>query len=402
MSRIAFVTWNGGGNLGPALAIARELERRGHQAVFLGHDSQRPAIEAAGHAFTGYTPRSRQAGPPANPAERQRLLLSGTWLNTSLADDLVAMLARDPAGIVVIDCMLAGVLARSAEFGAPTAVLVPGLYHCVLPVRDAMLQAGLQLMAQADLPVPDPAAMKWENKDLVLVTSLHELDGVGGGPGPQRALRRAGVCLAARTAILAPAVAGGGSPAADPGQPQHHARPDHPRSPAARPRCAGTPARPGADDHQHRPARHPHPGAERGGHRLAAAPGDPAPRQPHDHPRRPRQRHRGTGPRCPAGVHPRCWRGPPVIAARAEALGAGQTVSPQAPASELRDAARHVLATRSCQQAARRLARIIGQHDGAANGASALEDYAAQPATWPHPAATTTPATSPTPKSTKP
>jgi hypothetical protein len=36
MSRIAFVTWNGGGNLGPALAMARELGRRGHRVAFLG------------------------------------------------------------------------------------------------------------------------------------------------------------------------------------------------------------------------------------------------------------------------------------------------------------------------------------------------------------------------------
>ena len=75
----------------------------------------------------------------------QRLLMAGTWLNISLADDLAAILAREPADAVVIDCMLAGVLARSAEFGAPAAVLVPGLYHSVLPVRDAMLAAGLGL-----------------------------------------------------------------------------------------------------------------------------------------------------------------------------------------------------------------------------------------------------------------
>ena len=46
MSWIAFITWNGGGNLGPALAIARELARRGHRAVFLGQDTQRPAASA--------------------------------------------------------------------------------------------------------------------------------------------------------------------------------------------------------------------------------------------------------------------------------------------------------------------------------------------------------------------
>ena len=55
MSQIAFVTWNGGGNLGPALAIARELRRRGPRAAFLGQETQRPAIEAVGHTFIGCT-----------------------------------------------------------------------------------------------------------------------------------------------------------------------------------------------------------------------------------------------------------------------------------------------------------------------------------------------------------
>jgi hypothetical protein len=127
MSRIVFVTWDGGGNLVPALGIARELHQRGHKAAFLGQQTQRYAIEAAGRSFTAYALRGPSAGPPATAAERQRLLIRDTWLNTGLADDLVAMLARDPADSVVIDCMLAGALARSGEFTAPAAVLVHGL-----------------------------------------------------------------------------------------------------------------------------------------------------------------------------------------------------------------------------------------------------------------------------------
>jgi len=68
----------------------------------------------------------------------------------------------------------------------------------------------------------------------------------------------------------------------------------------------------------------------------------------------------------------------PIIAARVEALGAGQTVSRQAPARELHDTAGHVLAARSYQQIAGRLARIIGQHDGAATAASEVQDLAAR------------------------
>jgi hypothetical protein len=63
-------------------------------------------------------------------------------------------------------------------------VLVPRLHHCALPVRDAMLAAGIGLLARVGLPAPDTAGMKWENKDLVLVTSLHELDGLTADPAP--------------------------------------------------------------------------------------------------------------------------------------------------------------------------------------------------------------------------
>jgi hypothetical protein len=65
MSPIAFVTWNGDGNLAPALSIARELHRRGHRAALLGEDAQRPAVEAAGLVFTGY-PAAFSVGRPAS------------------------------------------------------------------------------------------------------------------------------------------------------------------------------------------------------------------------------------------------------------------------------------------------------------------------------------------------
>ena len=50
MSTFVFVTWNGGGNLTPALGIARALAERGHTVAFLGEETQRRRIEAAGLA----------------------------------------------------------------------------------------------------------------------------------------------------------------------------------------------------------------------------------------------------------------------------------------------------------------------------------------------------------------
>jgi len=49
-----FVTWDGGGNLPPALGLARELARRGHGVTFLGHAQQRSRIEAAGFPFDAF------------------------------------------------------------------------------------------------------------------------------------------------------------------------------------------------------------------------------------------------------------------------------------------------------------------------------------------------------------
>jgi hypothetical protein len=46
------VTFDGGGNLPPKLALARRLVERGHDVRFLGHRSQRSAVERGGFAFT--------------------------------------------------------------------------------------------------------------------------------------------------------------------------------------------------------------------------------------------------------------------------------------------------------------------------------------------------------------
>jgi len=63
----------------------------------------------------------------------------------------------------------------------------------------------------------------------------------------------------------------------------------------------------------------------------------------------------------------------PVIARRVEALGAGKMISAGAEASQLRDTAAQVLTEASYRQAARRLAGVLANVDGAASAASVLE-----------------------------
>src|SRR5512134_1915217 len=50
-SRILFVTWGSLGDLHPYLALARELQRRGHRAGIASLAAYRPAVEAAGVSF---------------------------------------------------------------------------------------------------------------------------------------------------------------------------------------------------------------------------------------------------------------------------------------------------------------------------------------------------------------
>jgi hypothetical protein len=77
MARVVFATWQGGGNQILALGIACALSERGHAVAFIGQESQRRRIEAAGFAFTAYASRpaweTTPAAPPS-PAAAQGLI----------------------------------------------------------------------------------------------------------------------------------------------------------------------------------------------------------------------------------------------------------------------------------------------------------------------------------------
>jgi UDP:flavonoid glycosyltransferase YjiC (YdhE family) len=104
MARYVFVTWDGGGNRMPTIAIARALLQRGHEVRVLGHDSQAAAYRAAGLRFTPYASAPGFALDP-RPAGMLRL-----FTDRGLADDTLSQLAADPADLVVVDCMLFAVL----------------------------------------------------------------------------------------------------------------------------------------------------------------------------------------------------------------------------------------------------------------------------------------------------
>ena len=70
MADILFVTWDGGGNVPPALAIARRMQARGHTVRFLGHAAQADRLRAAGSASRRAS--TLGASPRRNRTRRSR------------------------------------------------------------------------------------------------------------------------------------------------------------------------------------------------------------------------------------------------------------------------------------------------------------------------------------------
>jgi hypothetical protein len=100
MASILFVTWDGGGNLPPALGIAAELRSRGGQVRFLGHEQQRRAIEGAGLRFEPY--RHARPWSSAAPADglRGAARIFSVFTDRGPGEDLLASIGREPADLV--------------------------------------------------------------------------------------------------------------------------------------------------------------------------------------------------------------------------------------------------------------------------------------------------------------
>ena len=111
MTEIVFATWDGGGNVPPAVAIATEVQRRGARVRFLGHEAQRAALTGAGFEFRAYGDDFVGAEPNSVP----RVL--GMFTDRRLGAALLDELRREPADVVVADCLLLGVLRACATSG---------------------------------------------------------------------------------------------------------------------------------------------------------------------------------------------------------------------------------------------------------------------------------------------
>ncbi len=168
MAEILVVTWDGGGNVPPALGIARELLARGHRVRVAGHPVQRDPLTAAGFEVVP----SSHARDFAGTEESSPVTMIRTFSDRGLSHDVTEALDARPADLVVVDCMLMGVIETVREHGTPYVVLehlYDAFYRSVLrgPIGIGMRLHGLR---------PGRALSGAATR---LVTSIPDLDPAG-------------------------------------------------------------------------------------------------------------------------------------------------------------------------------------------------------------------------------
>ena len=119
MADILFVTWDGGGNVPPALGIATELESRGHTARFLGHAGQLDSLARAGFE----TVHPRHARDFDNARDYSPLNMMATFGDRGIGLDMLEAVARRPTDVVVVDALMVGAMRAAADAGLRYVVL---------------------------------------------------------------------------------------------------------------------------------------------------------------------------------------------------------------------------------------------------------------------------------------
>lgn len=174
MSNILFVTWDGGGNVPPAIGIAAELQQRGHRVRVMGHHVQDAHVSATGLDFTAFrTARAFQAIDNSTPLD-----YVGVFGDRAMGRDVVNELRREPADVVVIDCILFGAMEAVAAAGVPYVVL-EHMYDAYLVRRWLRGPMGLGMAVKRI-----PARRLLHGAAARLVACLEELDPAGSGPRP--------------------------------------------------------------------------------------------------------------------------------------------------------------------------------------------------------------------------
>lgn len=121
------VTWDGGGNVPPAIALGARLVRAGHRVRLLGPATVADAATGSGIEWVPY--RSIPPWPEGLAHEDDWDGLMTILNGRPMIDDLVAAVREEEPDALVVDCLMGAALAVGESLGLPTAVLIHVLYQ---------------------------------------------------------------------------------------------------------------------------------------------------------------------------------------------------------------------------------------------------------------------------------
>jgi UDP:flavonoid glycosyltransferase YjiC (YdhE family) len=174
MTKFAWASWDGGGNLAPSLGVARALTDRGHEVEFFGRPQMVERVEAGGFTATGLVESFSQLDRYGDIA------LPTIWGYTSspaVGDELVAVVAERNVDVVVVDCMFATALSVAPRFDRPTAVMVHTFLDRIFSFWQSNLAFQGRLREEAGFPGLPGLDVLWGERDLIQVNALSAFDG---------------------------------------------------------------------------------------------------------------------------------------------------------------------------------------------------------------------------------
>jgi MGT family glycosyltransferase len=144
--KFLFTTWEGGGNVTPALEVVRKLLSGGHRVRVMSEECNRRDAEASGATFISWqrAPNRKDRCPEtqtcrdwaaANPQEGLLSVIRDIWCGPALhyAQDVIEELRREPADLVVTCEALFGVMVGCESIGQKFALLCPNISLAPLP-----------------------------------------------------------------------------------------------------------------------------------------------------------------------------------------------------------------------------------------------------------------------------
>jgi UDP:flavonoid glycosyltransferase YjiC (YdhE family) len=123
--RVFMVSWDGGGNFPPALALAARLVEAGRQVTVMADGPSADRVAACGAKFLEFS----SSWPDGFTFEEDLALFHEVRNGVRSAEDVLRA-ARDlEPDVMVVDCMAGAGLVAAEVLGLPTAVLVHVLYQ---------------------------------------------------------------------------------------------------------------------------------------------------------------------------------------------------------------------------------------------------------------------------------